>query len=92
MAKKVKSATQALSWAKKKGGAMVGKGKSAANATRAATGNSSAVRAFAKNNKTAQRIVNNPGKSAAIGRGSAISMTEESVTTYSRDRIVFQAI
>ena len=32
------------------------------------------------------------GKSAAIGRGSAISMTEESVTTYSRDRIVFQAI
>lgn len=71
MANIVKRATQASSWAKKKGGAMVGKGKSAANATRTATGSSSAVRGFAKNNKMAQRIVNNPGKSAAIGLGAA---------------------
>jgi hypothetical protein len=32
------------------------------------------------------------GKSAAIGQGSSISMTEESVSTYSRDRVVFQII
>lgn len=32
------------------------------------------------------------GKSAAVGRGSSISMTEESVSTYSRDRVVFQIL
>jgi len=54
-----------------KQGINAGKSKatSAANATRTATGSSSAVRSFAKNNKTAQRIVKNPGKSAAIGLG-----------------------
>lgn len=43
----------------------------AASATNAATvtGTSSAVKNFAKNNKMAQRIVKNPGKSAAIGLG-----------------------
>jgi len=42
-----------------------------ANVSRAATGTSSAVRGFAKNNKMAQRIVKNPGKSAAMGLGAA---------------------
>jgi hypothetical protein len=48
--------------------AMKGRATSA-NVSRAATGTSSAVRGFAKNSKTAQRIVKNPGKSAAIGLG-----------------------
>lgn len=47
------------------------KAKSAANATRAVTGSSSAVRGFAKNNKMAQRVASNPGKSAAMGLGAA---------------------
>jgi hypothetical protein len=32
------------------------------------------------------------GKPSAIGQGSSISMTEEPVSTYSRDRVVFQII
>ena len=32
------------------------------------------------------------GKSSSIAQGSSMEMTEESVTTYSRDRIIFQVI
>ena len=70
MANKVKGATQALSWAKKKGGAMVAKATSATNAA-TVTGTSSAVKNFAKNNKMAQYAMKNKGKSAAMGLGAA---------------------
>jgi len=69
MANKLKMGARLTGFMKQGMNAGRSKATSAANATRAATGNSSAVRAFAKNNKTAQRIVNNPGKSAAIGLG-----------------------
>ena len=58
-------------WKKSISAAATSKAASSANVTRAATGTSSAVRSFAKNNKMAQRIIKNPGKSAAIGLGAA---------------------
>ena len=51
---------------------LAGKAKAISAATpKTISGASSGARSFAKNSKMAQRIVKNPGKSAAIGLGAA---------------------